>query len=253
MKICVLCMSCNQEIFEYQEMVARNTWIKHLKEDNIDIFIYKSGNDEIINDVIYCQTEDTLEYTYDKTLIAFSKIVDKYDYIVRTNLTTYINSKLLVKYCEYMNKNDIDIACVDICKDGEHYIYRGNSFIMNNKIIQYILNSNYDNINKLHDDIAISEILFDTPFKVSNCSLRYYKDTIRKYHPYYLHDVNKDNLEGIIFISYRIYGEDRNPLHRYFELGLAYKIDSIYKQLKNLDIKYDNLIYDLKNSKFIFN
>ena len=44
MKICVLCMSCNQEIFKYQEMVARNTWIKHLKEANIDVFIYKSGN-----------------------------------------------------------------------------------------------------------------------------------------------------------------------------------------------------------------
>ena len=54
-KICVLCMSCNQEIFEYQEMVAGNTWIKHLKEHNIDIFIYKGANDKtyIDNDIIY--------------------------------------------------------------------------------------------------------------------------------------------------------------------------------------------------------
>ncbi len=36
MKICVLCMSCNQDIFKYQEMVAKNTWIKHLKEEDLN-------------------------------------------------------------------------------------------------------------------------------------------------------------------------------------------------------------------------
>lgn len=254
-KICVLCMSCNQEIFEYQEMVARNTWIKHLKEHNIDVFIYKGSDKTYIDDdVIYCDSEDDLDHTFDKTKEAFSQISSKYDFIVRTNLTTYINPELLIKYCEWLKENNYDIACGDICKnDIGCFVFRGNSFIMTNEVMQYIIDSGYDNKKMLHDDLAISEILFGSKFNVCVCSLRYYKDTIRKQHPNYLHEINKDNLEGIIFISYRIYGEESKPLYRYFELGLAYQIDSIYKTLNNNSIKNDKLIYDLKRSSFIFN
>ena len=255
-KLCVLCMSCNQEIFEYQEMVARNTWIKHLKDHNIDVFIYKGANDKtyIDNDIIYCNCEDDLDHTFEKTKEAFSKILDKYDFIIRTNLTTYINTELLIKYCGWLKENNYDIACGDICKnDAGYFIFRGNSFIMTNEVMRYILDSGYNNEKMLHDDLAISEILFDSKFNVCICSLRYYKDTIRKQHPNYIHEINKDNLEGIIFISYRIYGEDRKPLYRYFELGLAYQIDSIYHILDNNSIKNDKLIYDLKRSSFIFN
>jgi len=253
-KLCVLCMSCNQEIFEYQEIVARNTWIRHLKEHNIDVYIYKGSDKTYIdNDIIYCNCEDNLDHTFEKTKIAFSKILDKYDFIIRTNLTTYINTELLIKYCDWLKENNYDIACGDICKNEKGYIYRGNSFIMTNEVMRYILNSNYDNKKMLHDDLAISEILFDSKFNVCVCSLRYYKDTIRKNHPNYLNEINKENLEGVIFISYRIYNEDKKPLYRYFELGLAYQIDSIYKILDNISIKNDKLIYDLKKSSFIFN
>jgi len=254
-KLCVLCMSCNQEIFEYQEMVARNTWIKNLKEHGIDVFIYKGSDKTYIdNDVIYCYSEDDLDHTFEKTKEAFSQVLDKYDFIIRTNLTTYINAELLVKYCEWLKENNYDIACGDICKnDDGYFIFRGNSFIMTNEVMSYIFNSKYDNKKKLHDDWAISEILFDSKFNVCICSLRYYKDTTRKHHPNYLHEINKKNLEGILFISYRLYGEDKKPLYRYFELGLAYQIDSIYKALDNNSIKNDKLIYDIKRSSFIFN
>ena len=251
MRICVLCMSCNQEIFEYQEMVARNTWIKHLKEENIDVFIYKSGNNKIIDDIIYCDCEDDLKHTFEKTIIALNYIKDKYDYIVRTNLTTYINSKMLICYCEHMNNNNIDIACGDICRLNNNYIYRGNSFIMTNEVLQYIINNDYNNEKFLHDDFAISEILFNSKFNVDVCSLRYYKDTNRKHHIYYLNEINKENLEGIVFISYRIYGEDKKPIYRYFELGLSYQIDSIYMKLENKTLKYSNFIYDLDKSMFV--
>lgn len=236
-------------------MVARNTWIKNLKEHEIDVFIYKGSDKTYIdNDVIYCYSEDDLAHTFEKTKEAFSQVLDKYDFIVRTNLTTYINAELLVKYCEYLKENNYDIACGDICKnDNGYFIFRGNSFIMTNEVMLYILNSKYDNKKKLHDDWAISEILFDSKFNVCICSLRYYKDTTRKHHPNYLHEINKENLEGILFISYRLYGEDKKPLYRYFELGLAYQIDSIYKALDNNSIKNDKLIYDIKRSSFIFN
>lgn len=245
-------MSCNSQIFKYQEDVCRNTWIKRGKELGIDIYIYTSSYKNYIeNDKIYINCPDDLKHTFEKTIKAISQLdYYKYDYILRTNLTTYVNCDLLIDYCKYLKENNYEIACGDImlCNHGM-YAYRGNSLILMPKVWDFIINNpSYEN---LHDDLAISEILKNYDHKPHYSSLRYYMDQHRIGHPYSInsYDQLKDNIEGIIYISYRINGEDE--ILRFIELGLGYYIDSVVKTLKNNYIKSNHFLYNADTKQFL--
>jgi len=252
MKLCILCMSCNQQIFKYQEDVCRNTWIRRAHELNIDTYIYTSSNrDYIDNDIIYCNCQDDLKHTFEKTIKAISQINYKeYDYILRTNLTTYINCDLLIKYCKYLKKENLNISCGDIMKKDDYYIYRGNSLILTPEICEFIIN-NPSNEN-LHDDLAISEILKEyKDIRLSYGSLRYFMDNMRKGHPYTISNYNdlSNNIQGIIYISYRM--NDNDQFSRFIELGFGYYIDSIVRNLVNDKFELNHLLMDFNKKIFL--
>ena len=241
MKIGVLCMSCNQDIYKYQEMVARNTWIKHLKEEGIDVFIFTSGKEQIIDDKIYCDVLDDVNHTYEKTINAMRQIdIDKYDFIIRTNLTTYINAKLLKLYCQYLESHNYDMSngCLMIKDQLIHY--RGNSLIISNKVVKYLLDNIYDNKLQKQDDFIFQNIFIEIPHLfIHSAPLRYYSNEGHfLYHPQSIHKINKETLEGIVFISYRIILDinnknNINSIKRFEELGRCYEIDSFYDKLNN--------------------
>ena len=252
MKILILCMSCNQKIFKYQEEVCRNTWIKRAKELDIDLYIYTSSNkDYIDNDKIYCDCPDDLTHTFEKTIKAISQLNYKeYDFILRTNLTTYINCDLLIKYCEYMKKENSNISCGDLMLKDNHLIYRGNSLIMTPEIWEYIIDNPSNE--SLHDDLAITEILKDyKDIRISYSSLRYFMDKMRIGHPYTIstYENLKDNIEGIIYISYRM--NDKDNFSRYLELGFGYYIDSIVRNLDNDKFELNHLLMDYDHNTFL--
>jgi len=262
MKICVICLSCNLEIFQYQEMVARNTWIKHLKEESIDVYILKSSDKNYIDkDIIYCNTPDDIQHTFEKTIEGLKQI-DEYDYVVRTNLTTYINAKCLKMYCQYMKDNNIDIANGCLAIKNKIVIYRGNSLIINNKTYHYLIDYNYKNINHLQDDSIFQEI-FKTikGLKIHSAPFRYYcNEGYFIHHPQSIKQVNEQTLEGIIFISYRIIldinkSNDPNRSYddmRYVELGRCYEIDSYYNKLKYNELSDNlNVIFNMDTKLFI--
>lgn len=245
-RICVLCMSCNQDIFKYQEIVARNTWIKHLKEEGISVFIYTSSkynNVDIKNNKIYCNTPDDVSHTYEKTICALSQIsIDNFDFIIKTNLTTYINAKLLIKYCNFLKENNYNIANGGFMINKDNIIiYRGNCLIFDNKCVNYILNNIYENKDHKADDAIWQDILKNIEnIKIHDIPYRYYcNEGYFLNHPLNLKEINKNNLEGIVFISYRIVNLINNEVEsgtyksRCIELGRCYEIDIIYNQLEN--------------------
>lgn len=256
-------MSCNKDIFKYQEMVARNTWIEHLKNEGIDVFIYTSGDENIIiDDKIYCNIEDDVYHTYEKTIKALKQInTDEYDFIVRTNLTTYVNAKLLKLYCEFLNNNNFDIANGGLCLKNDIIHYRGNSLIMNNKVIRYLLDNIYPNNEHMYDDEVYQNIFKNIEnLRIHSVPFRYYSNEGHfSYHPQAIHKINKELCEGIVFISYRIIKSNdleknlQDDFNRYIELGRCYEIDSIYDSLENLTIgnNFNLLAYDLEKNLFI--
>ena len=122
MKCLVLVMYCNQDFFIREEKKVRETWAKDIlnKEySNLDFFSYTaSTNGETYVDydthTLYISCDDGLNGTTEKTakcfkLLSDEGIINEYDFILRTNTSTYINVSLL---SELMNSNLLNTKLV---------------------------------------------------------------------------------------------------------------------------------------------
>lgn len=123
-------MSCNQDLFINQENNIKNLYAKDIidgKYENIDFWIYTASKDNKFHvnkqqHKLYIPCDDSLEGTYIKTLKTFSlinKLNLEYDYIIKTNCSTYINVPLLNRFINETDLNEKNIYCGSIyCSDN---------------------------------------------------------------------------------------------------------------------------------------
>lgn len=105
-------MSCNQPYFKGLLGAVKETWAKPLiknKYDNIIWFSYTSCDNkhpvpyvDFEEHMIYVDCEDDLHHTYEKTQKAYQMIKDlfDFDYVIRTNTTTFVNIDNLLRRVE---------------------------------------------------------------------------------------------------------------------------------------------------------
>lgn len=99
MKIIILLMSCNQPLYENEEQACRDTFLKDAEEAGVAYYFYKGLNDahpdQCIDEethTIYLNVNDGLGGTGRKTTAALKAISGMdYDYVVKTNVSTYLN------------------------------------------------------------------------------------------------------------------------------------------------------------------
>jgi hypothetical protein len=255
-KILILVMSCNKPFFSHATKVITDTWIKDVNNYNIDYYIYSGGysTQKIDNHYIECASGDDLDSTFDKTkeVLELSN-AKKYDYVIRTNTSTYINIRALNKFlCDkFVSKNRNKTVCGDISILNDRIQLRGNSLILTNADISRILDFKIENLPKdienTHDDVVISYIWesnFDKNIdrtriikdNVDFTPCVYFNDRYRVGHPLAIFDTTYNNVPVTnkydvicatsIFIAYRKNNDDR-----YSELGEAYKIYDILHNL----------------------
>ena len=173
-KILILTMSSTNQFFVNQIDTIKKTWAKDLPE-NID-WLYYDGNDKKEatslngNHLSIC-CEDNLENTFKKTFLALlyinNNFKDKYDYIVRTNTSTYINVDFLNYFLNNINDNNDVTYCSDLYSLTEGYapnpldIYpRGNCFILPRKHVAIILSFGFSYMYLEHvEDMMIGNII----------------------------------------------------------------------------------------------
>jgi hypothetical protein len=193
-KILITVMSCSDNFFEQQVNQIKETWaidVINNKYENID-FIYYRGDENINSNVIYNESkkelilrcEDDLDNTFKKTVYAFDWISEnkEYDYIFRTNTSTYVNIELLNAFIQSLDDDNITYtselySLIEANTPKPMYIYgRGNGLIISKKMINVIRN---DGINLLYfnitDDIAIGNILNSYWIKQNKNYLDYIK------------------------------------------------------------------------------
>jgi hypothetical protein len=109
-KVIILVMSCKQERFINEEQVIRETYAKDIinnKYDNIKIIFYRGGYEEDKYDeesnMLYLKSDDTLNGTYCKSVDAFNFISKnfEFDYVIRTNTSTYININAILQFLNF--------------------------------------------------------------------------------------------------------------------------------------------------------
>jgi len=161
MKILILMMSCNKKHFKTECAEMKKILNKHIKKlnliDEISIYDYVGDADELHeeNGTIYCTSGDNLLSTYHKTIECF-RYIDKnieYDYIFRTNTSTFINIELMYHLIKKIDDEKLShivygteiISVVNSFTPRLNDFYlRGNGLILSKEIIQTIIKHRFD-------------------------------------------------------------------------------------------------------------
>ena len=153
-KAIILVMSCNQEAFFNEEEGIKQTYAKEIlegKHENLDILFYRGGVDKSFYDAekkLYLSAEnDDLNGTYHKTLDVFRFVYEnfpEYDYIIRTNTSTYINIEAILQFLnleeDYSGKAIGTHLIISPVNKSVPFL-RGNFLIFHKEIIKDLINN----------------------------------------------------------------------------------------------------------------
>lgn len=174
-KILILVMSCQDEFFRNQVNTIKEMWAKPILEGkypNIDFIAYEGGYDkheyDKENHILKVRCEDDLDNTYKKTYYAFSLINNniEYDYIFRTNTSTYVNVDLLNKFIQSLEDDNVVYSSelyslVESNVPYPLYLYgRGNGLILSKNVVNILLKEGMSFLYEERvDDVVIGNIL----------------------------------------------------------------------------------------------
>ena len=279
-KILITVMSCNDDFFIKQEQIMKETWIKQLNQfDNIDYIIYR-GDPNIQKHkydkeqhLLSLRCEDDINNTFKKTYYAF-KLADKiydYDYIFRTNTSTYVNIALLNQFIQELSNDEIlwssDLYSLSnsFCPYPLYLYGRGNGMILSKKLINIILS---EGISHLYlgkcDDWMIGNILNSYWIKQGKDYLDYikgYKHGWYKCVPeeqpnnhklcvYGNRNRDWDFIKQFITIQIKRYRERHLENDQYKELNETFEQNQ-YNELDLMEQIMSNIEYSKRPSVFI--
>lgn len=277
-KLLITVMSCDKEFFSNQEELIKQTWAKDIidgKYPNIDIVFYMGC--PVINETyfdndlktIVLKCEDGLDNTFKKTIRAFEYIDNnyEYDYIFRTNTSTYVNVQLLNEFIQSITDDNVlygsEIYSLSesTCPYPLCLFARGNSIILSKKHIGILLKDSYPLLYlNLCDDYTIGSIInshwikqnIDYTQYIKGIPHGWYKCTfteVRNNHSlctYYNTNTDINFLSQFITIQIRNYNDRNLETQHYLELHdlfSTYKltekdeaVNKVIEYTKNYDI-----------------
>lgn len=267
-KILILSMSCQHEFFLEQENVVRETWAKPIiegKYENIKFLLYRGGYEKNSYSKNECclklNVEDDIQHTFKKTYFALSmafKNFGEFDYVFRTNTSTYVNVELLNAYIQQL-EDDESLYSGDIyslselkCPYPLSLTCRGNALIMSKKIVERILKHGIGYLYRTDqaDDACISTILNSWWIENGQDYKKYLKSFRHCWYKCIEQDFNNGNqlcgygntnisfdfLKDFITIQIRNYGDLLSFKYRTNESEKMYEIDKVFKNNTNSDI-----------------
>ena len=104
----ILASDTAPEYLKFQKL-----WRRMMKVNkNVDCFFYKghpnlTQSEFLEDDTLWIKIDETLDNVYEKTLRAFEYFIpklDKYDFVYRSNLSTFVSFEHMLKFCETLPK-----------------------------------------------------------------------------------------------------------------------------------------------------
>ena len=164
-KIIILIIGCEKDkTFEKLESTVRSTWVSDEVENISTFFIYGNKNNSetvLIDDKIYCNHPDMKRNIGYKTLDSFKFIDDnyEYDYIFRTNLSSYIDKKLLYKYVEDKPYDNFYDGMTGIDEKSGVTFASGSGYFISKDLVKIALEDKQEWNHGLWDDVALGKIM----------------------------------------------------------------------------------------------
>ena len=252
-------MFCNIEHYKRMFNICKETWAKPILDNeysNFQYWGYTASYDNLahINQkehIIYVPCDDSRKGTYIKTYLALyiikthPEIFGEFDYIFRTNVSTFINLELLNMLINNI-KDEKEIYCGHIYirqGKGEYNLPKdfyallvGHSILFNKLYIE-LLN------NKLNgpDDGIISYIFNKHWYKENKCPIDYYK----MFGAFEYKGENIENVLQYIASKVTIYNGDKND-----EEQLMFDLNDYYNENKE-KITFNNVENILNKHEYI--
>ena len=270
-------MSCEDFYYKQIENTARQTWIKKIDEfDNIDYCIYTAKNiskHKYIKDEhkLILRCEDDIDNTFKKTYYAFNiaNKIFEYDYIFRTNTSTYVNIELLNSFIQQLDNDEIlwtsELYSINnsFCPYPFYLHGRGNGLIISKKLIDIILNygKSFLYLEKC-DDWLIGNILNTYWINHNKNYILYNKSYMHtwykcapniyifQYTNFYNENKNWDYLNKFITIQIKMYSNKELETSHYYEIDKVFKENKYDNKTLENNIK-ENLEYSKNPNIFI--
>ncbi len=202
-------------------------WKRMMKiNSNVDCYFYKGHPDLtqpafLEDDTLWIRVPETLDTVYEKTLRAFEYFVpqlDKYDFVFRSNLSTFLSFPHLLEYCTTLPKSECCAAVVGGIppeEEGENSINTGfsfpggNGFLLSTDLVRRLVEERIPLV--AQDDVTIGVALrkWNVPIQ-EFVRPDFLADGVWYVNNYQLLQPNERNLNPTLRkFSYRIKSNDR--------------------------------------------
>lgn len=167
-KILILVLCSRNYLSKISSSMQKKIWEPYFSSYRVIHFVGKAQTnnrevnyiDDDSNDYLILDTDDRYFNLAEKTIIAFEEVFKNYDfdYVFRTNTSSYINFK---KFEEYINnpKNNLDYSGLKLQAIEGDEIASGAGFFISRKNIKLIIDNKKDFNTSLPDDVAIARLL----------------------------------------------------------------------------------------------
>jgi hypothetical protein len=158
MKILILVLSCLDKPFDLLMKRQQETWDSIPNENIKTIYYYGNGGGfKKINENIFeygAESSDEYEFMHWKFYLLLKEIInDDWDYIFRTNSSSYVDKENLLKFAETLPKE----KCY--CGIIEQFYSSGCGFFLSKDVANTLLNSNYSSDRQDFEDMYIGRVL----------------------------------------------------------------------------------------------
>lgn len=170
----IVVLTGNTKLSNRNLKAQKTTWMKQNEKDVKILTLSGSDSYEYNKNHLKVVSSDDYSGISLKTLEGFKWISENigFEYIYRTNTSSYIDTKNLLKYCR-KNENDILYRGIKVSNyfDNEHISYvSGSDILISKKVFQLLIENSKDWDTNLVDDVSIGKILqkFNIPIEESN-------------------------------------------------------------------------------------
>lgn len=160
--IIVLVISSLDATYQMLEQSIRDTWAKKTNSNVKVIFCYSDDRkkSEIIEDKLYCNSgADYLMNIGNKTISAFEFIEQNYSYnfVYRTNLSSYLDTQILNDLYKYFPKNKYYMGVLGN-HDGISYC-SGSGYLLSRDLVQLVLKNRSQWNHEYIDDVSLGILM----------------------------------------------------------------------------------------------
>jgi hypothetical protein len=160
MKVLILVVSADIEPYISLTKAIKETWASYSLPE-IDIYFYYGKTDKIITDErdIFFDIHESLHNMGYKILEMFEYIKDiDYDYIFKTNSSSYVNQEKLLEFLKDKPKNNFCCGMVGIYEDRSKFV-SGSGIFLSKDIVELVLKNKNNWNHYIIEDVALSKLL----------------------------------------------------------------------------------------------